>query len=281
MRLICPKCAARYEVPEKNVPSDGREVQCSACGHTWFQTCSGRRDSQGLAKDFDTKRIEKAWDTRPARDSASFEVDGRVNETTANPLSRLHPTVAEVLKEEARREVAVRKAEKIETQPKLGAVKAPIGENSSLSGQKSSAEEIFTISAEEKDKETKAFQYRDPQRELKSENEKPTDLAGINETNNYSKSKNHKITDKSSRGHVHGQKKIKRLGLLTGIFTVACFSLIYHFSSDISEFIPRLVIPLNAYVEFVDRYRVVSDQWITSIIIWLGYQAEIFLDLQY
>jgi predicted Zn finger-like uncharacterized protein len=37
MRLICPNCAAQYEVDDGVIPSDGRDVQCSNCGHAWFQ----------------------------------------------------------------------------------------------------------------------------------------------------------------------------------------------------------------------------------------------------
>lgn len=37
MRLGCPGCGAQYEVEASSIPDDGREVQCSACGHTWFQ----------------------------------------------------------------------------------------------------------------------------------------------------------------------------------------------------------------------------------------------------
>ena len=37
MRLICPNCDAQYEVPDNVIPEDGRDVQCSDCGNTWFQ----------------------------------------------------------------------------------------------------------------------------------------------------------------------------------------------------------------------------------------------------
>lgn len=37
MRLSCPGCGAQYEVDAGAIPTEGREVQCSACGHTWFQ----------------------------------------------------------------------------------------------------------------------------------------------------------------------------------------------------------------------------------------------------
>ena len=37
MRLICPNCAAQYEVDDGVIPEAGRDVQCSNCGHTWWQ----------------------------------------------------------------------------------------------------------------------------------------------------------------------------------------------------------------------------------------------------
>ncbi|MBK6466238.1 MAG: zinc-ribbon domain-containing protein [Rhodobacter sp.] len=33
MRLVCPNCDAKYEVPDDAVPEGGRDVQCSSCGH--------------------------------------------------------------------------------------------------------------------------------------------------------------------------------------------------------------------------------------------------------
>ncbi|MBU3028978.1 zinc-ribbon domain-containing protein [Paracoccus sp. XHP0099] len=35
MRLICPGCAAQYRLPENAIPAEGREVECTACGHVW------------------------------------------------------------------------------------------------------------------------------------------------------------------------------------------------------------------------------------------------------
>ena len=37
MRLICPNCGAQYEVADDAIPASGRDVQCSNCGHAWFQ----------------------------------------------------------------------------------------------------------------------------------------------------------------------------------------------------------------------------------------------------
>ena len=37
MRLICPNCSAQYEIDAGMIPDEGRDVQCSNCGHTWFE----------------------------------------------------------------------------------------------------------------------------------------------------------------------------------------------------------------------------------------------------
>jgi predicted Zn finger-like uncharacterized protein len=36
IRLVCPNCGARYDVPADVIPDAGRDVQCSNCGHMWF-----------------------------------------------------------------------------------------------------------------------------------------------------------------------------------------------------------------------------------------------------
>jgi resuscitation-promoting factor RpfA len=37
MRLVCPSCEAKYEVPDDAIPDTGRDVQCANCGHAWYQ----------------------------------------------------------------------------------------------------------------------------------------------------------------------------------------------------------------------------------------------------
>lgn len=37
MRITCPRCNACYEVPDAVMPPGGRDVQCSVCGHSWYQ----------------------------------------------------------------------------------------------------------------------------------------------------------------------------------------------------------------------------------------------------
>ena len=35
MILTCPECATSYFVDDSRIPSDGRRVKCSSCGHRW------------------------------------------------------------------------------------------------------------------------------------------------------------------------------------------------------------------------------------------------------
>ncbi|TCL08521.1 putative Zn finger-like uncharacterized protein [Shimia isoporae] len=51
MRLICPNCGAQYEVPDDVIPAEGRDVQCSNCGDTWFQAHPDTLQSEDQATD--------------------------------------------------------------------------------------------------------------------------------------------------------------------------------------------------------------------------------------
>ena len=37
MILVCPSCAARYDIDGSKFPAEGRKVRCKKCGHTWHQ----------------------------------------------------------------------------------------------------------------------------------------------------------------------------------------------------------------------------------------------------
>ena len=42
IRVSCPICGARYDVPRRAVPAAGRDVLCGQCGHAWFVDGDGR-----------------------------------------------------------------------------------------------------------------------------------------------------------------------------------------------------------------------------------------------
>lgn len=118
MRLICPNCDAQYEVPDDVIPEDGRDVQCSNCGNTWFQRPAGAE--QEPEPDEDAFEPEQSY-AQPT-DQPHAAPDQQATDHAASQRRRLDPEVASVLREEAEREARARAAEShgIESQPDLG-----------------------------------------------------------------------------------------------------------------------------------------------------------------
>ncbi len=63
MRLVCTNCGAQYEVPDDVIPQGGRDVQCSSCGHTWFQPHPD--NDAGLAEELDEGLDQPAYSDEP------------------------------------------------------------------------------------------------------------------------------------------------------------------------------------------------------------------------
>ncbi len=105
MRLICPQCNALYDVPGEMIPPEGREVECSACGHVWHQHAD-MRAMRGLAGDLRGKP-----ETVPSRAGAG--------DLGAPPelLRPLPDDVLSILREETALEVSARRAARGEALP--------------------------------------------------------------------------------------------------------------------------------------------------------------------
>ncbi len=129
MRLTCPNCGAQYEVPDEVIPQNGRDVQCSNCGDTWFQPHADNiSDDMGESDD---ALIEEHRPTIPQQEPESApepepEPEPELEEPAElapQPRKReLDPSVADVLREEAALEAEARKHDvnTLEEQPDLG-----------------------------------------------------------------------------------------------------------------------------------------------------------------
>lgn len=117
MRLVCPNCDAQYEIDDGLIPQSGRDVQCSNCGHTWFEGQAAPEEPP-LSIDADWQD----WSEPQAAEAPP--PDSPAPDPTPSSAPRkptLDPDVAEILREEAAYERAARAAEaQIESQPDLG-----------------------------------------------------------------------------------------------------------------------------------------------------------------
>jgi predicted Zn finger-like uncharacterized protein len=131
MRLICPNCGAQYEVDSAMIPDEGRDVQCSACGHTWYQMPEGAEAvaEPGIDAEDEIEVEETVEETVEVEDAprpvaASAPPPPPVAAPMPpKPSERLDESILGMLREEAQREVEARRAEQaeaLEVQPELG-----------------------------------------------------------------------------------------------------------------------------------------------------------------
>lgn len=118
MRLVCPNCDAEYEVDASLIPDSGRDVQCSNCGHTWFQAAAAAEDDEPAGE----AAPPVAAQTPPAPASPAPEA-ARAAEAHAPAVPVADEAALAILREEAAQETAARRAEQpqsMETQTEMG-----------------------------------------------------------------------------------------------------------------------------------------------------------------
>lgn len=93
MRITCPNCGAQYEIADDLIPEEGRELQCSNCGHIWFER---------------PERPE-AEDDADAPVAEAPEAEDEQDELPGQPRA-LPEDVSDILREEAETNRALREA---------------------------------------------------------------------------------------------------------------------------------------------------------------------------
>ena len=74
MRLVCPNCSAQYEIEGSMIPDEGRDVQCSNCGHTWFELPPASADfGEMSAEDFADMNLSEPDDGAENEDNFTHE----------------------------------------------------------------------------------------------------------------------------------------------------------------------------------------------------------------
>ena len=268
MRLVCPNCGAQYEVDDRVIPGNGRDVQCSNCGHTWFQRPAGAEalaeamqiNEQDAARenvtetppDGGNEQQPKAQEAEPVAEpdqpSAGDEASDAAERVTveverAGPVRRtLDEDLQEVLRQEAEREARVRDRErqKIETQEDLGLDEPAAPDQRAVAAQERMAR-LRGLDAEE---ETTASGGAGARRDL---------LPDIEEINSS-------LTSIGSEEIIDDfAEPVKRGGFARGFVLMLLLAVIavalYLYAPLISARIPALAVPLETYIGLVDGAR--------------------------
>ncbi len=109
--LICPGCGAEYRVPQSAIPAEGREVECSGCGHVWHALAGTAPRPEAPAAILTPEREDEDADEPPA---------------PAIPLrERLPENVLNILRDEVEHERRARAAETVRQAGGTGDVEWP------------------------------------------------------------------------------------------------------------------------------------------------------------
>ncbi|MEH7828164.1 zinc-ribbon domain-containing protein [Gemmobacter denitrificans] len=129
MRLICPNCDAQYEVADDAIPDEGRDVQCSNCGHAWFQMSPAQLAEQAAEENLfdlppEAPAADPQWDdgalqpvTEPEPAPEPEPLAAAPVEPPATPRRSIDESLMAVLREEAEREAQARTREAQATSP--------------------------------------------------------------------------------------------------------------------------------------------------------------------
>jgi len=110
MRITCPGCGSAYEVPDRAVPDPGRDVQCAACGASWFILKGGpaaqgtERGPQGAGRDRAAAFTAPAGDASGPRAGSGLPGRDGAGGTSAGVATPVPPRTAAVAREAGARD---------------------------------------------------------------------------------------------------------------------------------------------------------------------------------
>lgn len=275
MRLGCPNCDAQYEVDDAAIPAAGRDVQCSNCGYTWFQ----------LPKSAAAERKPAAPPPRPQRPApppepapapppaaaakapppappppsppaADAEDDGADAPAPAAASAArrtLDDNLMSILREEAAREAAERKAEAertMQVQPDLGLPEAP---KKPPQPAPKPDPRFADLSEPEPEPEQPAQRTKPPSRRAL--------LPDIEEINSTLRPGAEQRDGEDQTVYIIAQERRRGFGagFLSVIALAALATLVYVLAPRLSEAVPGAAPALETYVQTVDAARIWLD----------------------
>jgi len=285
MRLICPSCETEYEVHENMIPAEGRDVQCSSCMKTWFQS-GPTRAAPEVAADLkmDTPAAPSAprperSDPKPtppaAPHSTSFDDDD-------SDLSSLPPTAVaamaakrqspkidsealDVIRDEVVREQSARRsdANPIETQIDLGIDDAADPTDAIRDTIASQADDI-TDDIDDVELEAALADDIDAPLEPATKSDRLPDIEEINSTLSEAPADYDDFDDGVEMTPVRPAKARSRSGFRLGFGLMLLLSAalvgLYVYAPAISNSVPAMAGFLETYVSTVDTIRAWLDR---------------------
>lgn len=249
MRLLCPNCDAEYEVDASVIPDNGRDVQCSNCGHAWFQL------PPEIAAELEAE--DALYDAPPV------PVIEAAPPPVAEPQRRgIDESVLAVLREEADREASARKGDApqgLETQTEMG-LAPQIG---------SVAQRIARMKGVEPPAPPPPPARVQTRREM---------LPEIEEINSSLRASSEKRTgDAAAVAATMAATKAGggfRSGFVLMLVLAVVMVALYIMAPRIAQQIPGAAGAMQAYVAAVDQLRLMLDGLMRSAIGWLRGVAE-------
>ncbi|MFT6073399.1 MAG: putative Zn finger-like uncharacterized protein [Yoonia sp.] len=264
MRLICPNCDAEYNVADDAIPQGGRDVQCSSCNTTWFQTRKSRILSREVSRILTTplpsmvktqSRDVSAYDTPQSKNG---NTEGPQHEpVTDKPRHRqIDPSVANILRKEAARNQGV--ADYSASKPTLRRESSPeaVDETRKRIAQMTEVEGSTPAGTSQAGGKV-AVSTPNP-RAVPDINEINAALRGRAETNN-------------GRGatELEIHEAVRRQGFRRGFFIVLILIAVtitpYVLSEEITQNMPELSGYMATYVAVIDQLRVSLNAFIDGI----------------